>query len=137
MPHDPGTDGGAPDGFVTGAGAEELPPAGGGGGVPVDVGAAEEVAGGGDEGGACAAGSPEQAASAGTARQAASNGRHVLVVVGWGTAIVSSPVRLARSFWPIRAGAAWTDSPTGVRQITPAGWRPGPVATGTPSTMDN
>ncbi|MEV6625870.1 hypothetical protein AB0M71_33670, partial [Amycolatopsis sp. NPDC051114] len=62
---------------------------GGGGGVPVGDAGAEVVAAGEDEdGGAWAAGSPEQAASAGTARQAASNGRHVLVVVGWGTAIV-------------------------------------------------
>ncbi|GAB3167887.1 hypothetical protein GCM10027258_93860 [Amycolatopsis stemonae] len=137
MPQEPGTDGGAPAGFDAGAGVAEPSVAGGGGGAVVETGADDVAAGGAGDEGAGAAGSPEQAASAGTARQAASNGRHVLVVVGWGTAIVSSPVRLARSFWPIRAGAPWTDSPTGVPEITPAGWRPDPVAAPAMSTMDD
>ncbi|GLY37211.1 hypothetical protein Amsp01_032350 [Amycolatopsis sp. NBRC 101858] len=99
MPHDPGTDGGAPDGFVTGAGTGELPSAGGGGGVPVVAGADDEVGGGAVDGGAWAACSAEQAASTGTARQAASSGRHILVVVGWCTAIVPP-----RSGWPGHSG---------------------------------
>jgi hypothetical protein len=127
VPHDPGTDGGAPDGFVTGAGADEPPVAGGGGGVPVDVVAGAEGEADVVGGGAWAAGSPEQAARAGTARQAASNGRHVLVVVGWGTAILP-PRRAGRAILAHRARAPWAGSPTGVPEITPAGWRPGPVA---------
>jgi hypothetical protein len=135
VPHEPGTDGGAPDGFGAGAGADE-PLAAGGGVVPVagDVGVgAGEADGAGTAGGA---GSPEQAASAGTARQAASNGRHVLVVVGWGTAIVPprsvDPVILAHPGEDPRI-----DAPTGVPEITPAGWRRCPVAATAPSTVDN
>jgi hypothetical protein len=92
VPHDPGTVGGGPDGLDTGGGADEPSLDGGGGGVPVGVVTGADADGEDGEGGAWAAGSPEQAARAGTARQAASNGRHVLVVVGWGTAIL--PPRL-------------------------------------------
>ncbi|MEV6875746.1 hypothetical protein [Amycolatopsis sp. NPDC051128] len=88
MPHDPGTEGGGPDGFDTGAGAAGPSVVGGGVAVPVEVVAAAGVVVDGGAGGGGAAGLPAQAASAGTAMQAASNGRHVLVVVGWDTAIL-------------------------------------------------
>jgi len=133
VPQDPGTDGGAPEGFGADGTAEELSVAGGGGGVPVDVGVGAALDTEGDGAGAWAACSAEQAASTGTARQATS---HVFVVVGWGTAIL--PPRLAGPVILAHPGEAPRgDAPTGVPEITPAGWRPGPVATRTPSTMDN
>ncbi|NBH11374.1 hypothetical protein, partial [Amycolatopsis sp. SID8362] len=112
---------------------DELPVAGGGGGGLADVVAGAWLDTEGDGAGAGAACSAEQAASTGAARQATS---HVFVVVGWGTAIL--PPRLAGPVILAHPGEAPRgDAPTGVPEITPAGWRPGPVAADTPSTMDD
>ena len=130
MPQEPGTDGGGPDcfGAVGVTGAELLPE---GGALTVDEAGADGAAVADRVAGADVWAAPQPLSTA-MAKQAASNGRHVLVEV-WGTAGPFSPV--TGSFLPTPRRPLPPTRP-GSTEVTPPGHPPSARSAGSVSTVD-